>query len=164
MWPRSYLWASKCHETHTAIDGVVCEYIIAETNVVPPRNHRRLWCRVGYMPQWWQAMSQQWSVTGARPMSPIPAWHQQKPTLSRASGRNYTFACWSIYHVFPQICHLPNPLQLPLRKAVKNKSKFSLTLLCKRTVTSQRKFGGQNGVPREIGTRAQTVTGSEPKW
>ena len=104
------------------------------------------------------------SATGARQVSPNPAWHQQKPPRSLSTSRNYTFACWSIYHVFPPICHLPNPLQSTLRKAVKNKSKFSLTLLCKRTVTSQRKFGGQNRVPREIGTRAQTVKESEPKW
>jgi len=131
MWPRSYLWASKCHETHTAIDGVVCEYIIAETNVVPPRNHRRLWCRVGYMPQWWQAMSQQWSVTGARHMSPIPAWHQQKLTLSSATGRNYTFSCWSIYPVFPQLCHpLPTTIKKSCKELIKMKFYTALQQNC----------------------------------
>jgi len=57
----------------------------------------------------------------------------------------------------------PNPLQSPLRKAVTNKSKFSLALLCNRTVISQRQFGGQNRVPREIGTKAQTVKESQPE-
>jgi len=163
MWARSYLWVSTWHETHTTIDGVVCESIIVETNAPQQSLTIVVLCRIHAL----MMASNAWvkrSATGARQVSPIPTWHKQKPPRSVSTGHNYTFACLSICHVFPQICHLPNPLQSSLRKAMKNKSKFSLTLLCKRTVTSQQKFDGQNGVPREIGTRAQTVKESEPKW
>jgi len=67
------------------------------------------------------------SATGARQVSPIPAWHQQKPTLSRATGRNYTSACWSIYHIFPQLYH---PLPPTIKKSCKEqmKIKFDIAL------------------------------------
>ena len=38
------------------------------------------------------------SATGARQVSLITAWHQQQPTQSRATGRNYTFAQVSILY------------------------------------------------------------------
>ena len=47
-------------------------------------------------------VSAQRSATGARQVSPIPAWQQQQqqqqPRLSRATGRNYTFAEVSILY------------------------------------------------------------------
>ena len=115
-------------------------------------------------------VSVEWLATGARQVSPVPARHQQTPALSRATGHNYTFTCWSSYHLFPQLSHIL-PWQPPLRKAVNN-SKWSSTLPCIRTVISQCQFAGQHGVLHDIGgsengtllgTRAQIVTESQPK-
>ena len=159
MWAWSYLWGSTCHETHTVIDGIVCESIIAETNVVPPQQSLTIVVpgRIHAL-MMTSNVSVEQSATGIP--SPIPAWHQQ-PTLSRATGRNYTFAEISILY-FHNIATPANHH----KKSVKNKSKWSSTLVCSKTVTSQRQFRVQNGVPHEIGgsengallgTWAQTV-------
>ena len=66
-----------------------------------------------------------------------------------------------------------SPRQPPFKQAVKNKSKQISTLPCRRTVSSQRHFGGQHRVPHNfgglkdgtlLGRRASTVTESQPKW
>jgi hypothetical protein len=55
-------------------------------------------------------------ATRARRLSPIPARHQQRPTLFHAACYNYIYTCWSNSHLFPQHCqaslpstHRPNP-------------------------------------------------------
>jgi len=92
--------------------------------------------------------------------------------LSRATGRNYTFAEVSILYFHNIAITTPTPRQPSLKKSVKNKSKLSSTLVCSKSVTSQRQFRGQNRVLHDIGgsengalleTRVQTVTESQPK-
>ena len=167
MWPRLYLWASMCHETHTEIDWVVCEYTIAEMNNVPQQSLTIFVPGRIHASMMASNVTGEWSVTSTRQVSPIPALHQQRPTLLCITCRNYTFACWGSYHLFPQLCHTPPPTTN--KKAVKNKSKWSSILPWGRTVTSRRQFGGQHRVPHNfgglengalLGRRARTVTES----
>ena len=59
MWARLYLWASTCHETHIVTDRVVWVHHCRDEHCTHS-SHWQLWCRVGYMPYQWRAMSQ-WS-------------------------------------------------------------------------------------------------------
>jgi hypothetical protein len=107
-----FLWAYVCHKTKRAIDGLVW-VLQCKDKSFTPIIHWWFWCWVGYTPQWCQAMSWQ---SDQRQVSPIPAQHQQRPTLSCATCCNYTFSCWSSSHLFPQICHTPPRHQPPYKK------------------------------------------------
>jgi len=170
MWARSYLWASTCHETHTAIDTVMCEFIIADTNAVPQLSLTIVVLHRIHGLMMVSNVWVEWSATGARQVSPIPAWPEKNATLSHATGQNYTFACWSIYQLFPQHCH---PHQSPLKKSCKEqiKIKFDIALQqnCNQWATvwwskrsSALNGGSQNGAL--LGMRVQTVTEGQPKW
>ena len=143
MCARLYLWASTCHETHTATDTAVWVHHCADKRCAPQQSLMIVVPGRILALMMTGNVSAERSATRARQVSPIPAWHQQKCILSRATGRNYTFAYWSIYHVLPT---LPPSANRHLKRAVKDKSKWSSTLLCSRTVTSERQFDGQNGV------------------
>jgi len=115
------------------------------------------------------SVSTEHSVKGARQVSPIPTWHQQRRMPLHATYYNYAIIYFHNLATLPP----PPPHQTPLKWAVKNKSKLTLTLPCGRTATSQRQFGCQNVVLHDIGwsengallgTRAQTVTESQTKW
>ena len=115
-------------------------------------------------------VSAEQSVTVARQMFLIPAWHQQKLTLSRTTWCNYIFTCWSSYHLF-QLCHTP-PCQPPLRKAVKNISQNEVQNCLAAEPRPVSQFVDQYRIPHDIGgskndallgTRAWTVTDSQPK-
>jgi hypothetical protein len=110
------------------------------------------------------------SATGARWVSPIPALHQQRPMLSHATYRNYTFARWSSYHLFPHFCHPPPPQ--PTTKSCKEQLKMKFDIALQQNWNRQWQSGGQHWVLQDIGgsendallgTRAQKVKDSQPK-
>jgi hypothetical protein len=131
------------------------------------RIHWRLWCWVGYTPSWRWAMSRrgdQQQVQDRCPKFPLdtnkdPCCHAQPVAITLSPAEAAIIIS----------TYLLPPLTPPLtttRKALNNNSKWSLTLPCGRTVTSQRQFGGQHKVLHDIGgsekgvllwTRVQTI-------
>jgi hypothetical protein len=77
------------------------------------------------------------SAKSSRQGFPIPAWHQQRPTLSRATFRNYTFASWSSSQLFPQFCHapLPNHHKKSCKEQLKMKFDIVLRQKCDQSAT-----------------------------
>jgi hypothetical protein len=125
MCARLYLWASTCHETHTATDRAVWVHHCGDKRCAPQQSLMivvpgRIFALMIAGNVWAER-----SATRARQVSPNPAWHQQKCKLSRATGRNYTFAFWSIYHIFPQLCH---PCQPPFKNSCKGQIKMKLNI------------------------------------
>ena len=91
--------------------------------------------------------------------------------LLHATYYNYAITCWSSSFISTTLPRSPPPTTIQI--SCKEQIKIKFALPCGRTVTSQGHFGGQNGVPHEIGgsengtllgTRAETVTESQPKW
>ena len=111
---------------------------------------------------WWSDRRQ---VKDKCPQLPLdinkdPCCHAQTDPIILWSAEAAIYTC------------LPHFPPTTIRKAVKNNSKWSMTLPCGRTVTSQRQFGGQHGVLHDTGgskkgiliwTRAQTITESQLK-
>ena len=149
MWPWSYLCEHQCVTKMMERSREWC--------VSPSLRRRMLYPQQSLtvvVPRWIHTLmmasnvSAERSAMGSRQVSPIPAWYQQRPILSHTNRCNYTFVWGSRSDLFPQFCHPP---PTTIRKAVKNNSKWNLTLPCGRTVTSQWQFGGQHRDLHDIG-------------
>ena len=105
--------------------GVWVHHCVAELCTFS--SHCRLWCWVGCMPYWSQCLSGVMSDKRKRGV-PNPALNQQRQRMFSITCCTYTFACWSIYHLFPQIWDAPPATTILVSCKEHNKMKFNIAL------------------------------------